>query len=83
MSTDFVYFWKLIHAFKEHTSFVHGFTRKIRAMICLHDSSEIIAQTQNFFSCHLPVVKRQQFFNASYSFHVYLIELMFDVDYRS
>ena len=24
-------------------------TRKIRAMICLHDSSEIIAQSQNFF----------------------------------
>ena len=44
-------------------------------MICLHDSSEIIARTQNFFSCHLPVVKRRQFFNAS---HVYLIELMFD-----
>ena len=56
---------------------------KIRAMICLHDSSEIIARTQNFFSCHLPVVKRQRFFNTSYSFHVYLIELMFDIDYRS
>ena len=24
-------------------------TRKIRAMICLHDSSEIIARSQNFF----------------------------------
>ena len=58
-------------------------TPKICAMICLHDSSEIIARTQNFFSCHLPVVKRQRFFNASYSFHVYLIELMFAVDYRS
>ena len=58
-------------------------TQKIRTTICLHDSSEIIARMQNFFSCHLPVVKRQRFFNASYSFHVYLIELMFDVDYRS
>ena len=27
--------------------------RKIRAMICLHDSSEIIARTQIFFSCGL------------------------------
>ena len=61
------------------------FTRKIRAMICLHDSSEIIVglQTQNFFSCHLPVVKNRRFFKASYSFHVYLIEQMVDVDYRS
>ena len=47
-----------------------------------YDSSEIIARMQNFFSCHLPVVKRWRFFNASYSFHIYLIELMFDVDYR-
>ena len=59
------------------------FTRKIHAMICLHDSLEIIAWTQNFFSCHFPVVKRQQFFNTSYIFQVYLTELMFDVDYRS
>ena len=52
---------------------MYDVTRKIRAMICLHDSSEIIAWTENFFSCHLHVVKRRRFFNASYNFHVYLI----------
>ena len=44
---------------------------------------DLSSRTQNFFSCHLPVVKHQRFFNASYSFHVYFkIELMFDADYR-
>ena len=56
-------------------------TRKIRAMICLHNSSEIIARTQNFSSCGFYLAST--IFNASYSFHVYLIELIFDVDCRS
>ena len=54
------------------------YTKKICATICLHDSSEIIARTQNFFSCGLA----STIFQCIYSFHVYLIELMFDVDYR-
>ena len=41
------------------------FTRNIRAMICLHDSSEVIARTHNVFVVWSPVVKRWRFFNAS------------------
>ena len=75
--------WQFSHKSFKSQNLHTELTRKISAMICLHDSSKIIARTRNFFSCHLSVVKRQRFFNASYSFHVYLIELMFDVDYRS
>ena len=49
----------------------------------LHDSSEIIARTQNLFVYISPRGKRQLFFNASHISHVYSIELIFDVDYRS
>ena len=46
-------------------------------MICLHDSSEVIARTHNFFVLWSPVVKRWRFFSASLSFQVYSIELIF------
>ena len=56
-------------------------TPKIHAIICPHDSSEIIARTLTLFVYISPVVKHDRSFNASYIFHVYSIELMFDVDY--
>ena len=59
-------------------------TRKICDMICLHDRSEIIAWMLTLFAYYIyPVFKRHRFFNAFYISHVYSIELMCDVDYRS
>ena len=51
-------------------------------MICLHDCSEILPWMQNLFLNIFLVVKCHGFFNASYIFYVYSIELMSDVDYR-
>ena len=59
-----------------------GLTRKICAMICLHDRSEIIARMQNFFSCHLPVGGVDDFSTHLILVSTFKIKLMFDVDYR-
>ena len=64
--------WSKYQTIIETNKLVH-LTRKIRAMICLHDSSEIIARTQLWFVYIFPVVKRRRFFNAFYIFHVYSI----------
>ena len=49
----------------------------------LHDSSEIIAQMQNFFNGHhLWLSVLFACFDTFFSVHVYSSELVFDVDYR-